>query len=378
LTFDHGCKSKKLKSIKKGKIHSKFSHKIVWLILKKVYLVTLTILKSLFMKKWISTALLFLVSITVFGQETMTIQVEIANRNGDVVYLKEGRKNVLEIKVDDKGIFKSTFPIKEGMYQFFDGNEYAQLFLKPGYDLKMSLDAKKFDETLKFSGKGANENTFLAEQSLIDQKMDFDSLLAMEETNFNKAIEEKRNADTGRLDKAALDTNFATLFKNTLEANLSGLKQYHTQIMANKKLNNTAAPDFVYENHKGGKTSLESMKGKYVYIDVWATWCGPCRAEIPFLKELEKNYHGKNIEFVSVSVDVEKDYEKWKTFVTEKALGGTQLYADKNWNSDFIKAFGINSIPRFILIDPKGVVIDADAARPSNPKLKTQLDGLVK
>ncbi|WP_396194658.1 TlpA family protein disulfide reductase [Flavobacterium sp.] len=330
------------------------------------------------MKKWISTALLFLVSITVFGQETMTIQVEIANRNGDVVYLKEGRKNVLEIKVDDKGIFKSTFPIKEGMYQFFDGNEYAQLFLKPGYDLKMSLDAKKFDETLKFSGKGANENTFLAEQSLIDQKMDFDSLLAMEETNFNKAIEEKRNADTGRLDKAALDTNFATLFKNTLEANLSGLKQYHTQIMANKKLNNTAAPDFVYENHKGGKTSLESMKGKYVYIDVWATWCGPCRAEIPFLKELEKNYHGKNIEFVSVSVDVEKDYEKWKTFVTEKALGGTQLYADKNWNSDFIKAFGINSIPRFILIDPKGVVIDADAARPSNPKLKTQLDGLVK
>lgn len=330
------------------------------------------------MKKWISTALLFLVSITVFGQETMTIQVEIANRNGDVVYLKEGRKNVLEIKVDDKGIFKSTFPIKEGMYQFFDGNEYAQLFLKPGYDLKMSLDAKKFDETLKFSGKGANENTFLAEQSLIDQKMDFDSLLAMEETNFNKAIEEKRNADTGRLDKAALDTNFATLFKNTLEANLSGLKQYHTQIMANKKLNNTVAPDFVYENHKGGKTSLESMKGKYVYIDVWATWCGPCRAEIPFLKELEKSYHGKNIEFVSVSVDVEKDYEKWKTFVTEKALGGTQLYADKNWNSDFIKAFGINSIPRFILIDPKGVVIDADAARPSNPKLKTQLDGLVK
>lgn len=75
------------------------------------------------MKKWISTALLFLVSITVFGQETMTIQVEIANRNGDVVYLKEGRKNVLEIKVDDKGIFKSTFPIKEGMYQFFDGKD---------------------------------------------------------------------------------------------------------------------------------------------------------------------------------------------------------------------------------------------------------------
>lgn len=330
------------------------------------------------MKNCITAVMLFLFSITVFGQDTMTLEVAIANRNGDVVYLREGRKNVLEMKADDKGVFKVTFPIKEGMYQFFDGNEYAQLFLKPGFNLNMTSDAAKFDETLQFTGNGSKENNFLAEQSLIDQKIDFEAILALDETNFDKAIEQKRATDIERLDKAALDANFGNLFKNTLNANLMGLKQYHTQIMANKRLNNTVAPNFVYENHKGGKTSLESLKGKYVYIDVWATWCGPCRAEIPSLKELEKNFHGKNIEFVSISVDVEKDYEKWKTFVTEKALGGTQLYADKNWNSDFIKAFGIDSIPRFILIDPKGVVIDADAARPSNPKLKTQLDNLVK
>jgi hypothetical protein len=208
------------------------------------------------MKNWISAALLVFVSMTVFAQETMTIQVDIANRKGDVVYLREGRKNIQEIKADDKGVFKSTFAIKEGMYTFFDGNEYAQLFLKPGYDLKMTLDATKFDATLQFSGTGAKENNFLAAQTLIDQKIDFDSMLVMDETNFNKAIEEKRNADAGRLEKAALEANFATLFKNSLEANLNGLKQYHTQIMANKKLNNTAAPNFVYENHKGGTTSL--------------------------------------------------------------------------------------------------------------------------
>jgi hypothetical protein len=55
-----------------------------------------------------------------------------------------------------------------------------------------------------------------------------------------------------------------------------------------------------------------------------------------------------------------------------------QLFADKNWNSSFITAFGIMSIPRFILIDPKGNVIDADAARPSNPKLEEQLNNLLK
>jgi thiol-disulfide isomerase/thioredoxin len=135
---------------------------------------------------------------------------------------------------------------------------------------------------------------------------------------------------------------------------------------------------FDYLNFKGGNTKLSDFKGKYVYIDVWATWCGPCIAEIPFLKKVEEKYDGKNIAFVSISVDVQKDFEKWKKFVEDKQLGGIQLFADKNWNSDFIKSFGINSIPRFILIDPSGKVVSADAARPSDSKLSEQLDALLK
>ena len=115
-----------------------------------------------------------------------------------------------------------------------------------------------------------------------------------------------------------------------------------------------------------------------MYIDVWATWCGPCRAEIPHLKKVEEKYHGKNIEFVSISVDVDKDHEKWQKFVTEKQLGGIQLFADKNWNSDFIKAFGVNSIPRFLLIGTDGKVIKTNAARPSSAQLTELLDGLLK
>ena len=143
-------------------------------------------------------------------------------------------------------------------------------------------------------------------------------------------------------------------------------------------MNNSVSPSFDFENHKGGKTKLEDLKGKYVYIDVWATWCGPCRQEIPFLQKTEEAYHGKNIEFVSISVDVMKDKEKWNKFVTDKNLGGIQLLADKDWKSDFVQGYKINGIPRFILIDPNGVVVDADAARPSSPKLKEQLDGLLK
>lgn len=331
------------------------------------------------MKKLLTLVTTLLVTVSLFAQENMTFQANVTNKNGDVLFIKNGRTIVKEIKADEKGEFKATFPIKEGLYQLFDGAEYAQLFLKPGFDLKMTLDAAQFDESIKFEGKGAKENNFIAQHALAEEKVDYNALLALDEAAFNKAFDEKVNGDIAKLEKTTgLDANFVTTFKTGITQGLEGLKQYYAQISANKKLNNTKSPGFDFENHKGGKTSLESLKGKYVYIDVWATWCGPCRAEIPFLKEIEAKYHDKNIEFVSISADVQKDYEKWKTFVNEKQLGGIQLFADKNWESDFLKAYGINSIPRFILIDPNGVVVDADAARPSSPKLKEQLDKLVK
>ncbi|WP_242158861.1 redoxin family protein [Aestuariivivens sediminis] len=130
------------------------------------------------------------------------------------------------------------------------------------------------------------------------------------------------------------------------------------------------SPEFIdYENYQGGTMSLTDLKGKYVYIDVWATWCGPCKKEIPFLKEVEEKYHDKNIAFVSISIDKASDHDKWKTMVAEKELGGIQLFADKDWNSDFVKNYQISGIPRFILINPEGQIISANAPRPSDPKL---------
>jgi thiol-disulfide isomerase/thioredoxin len=136
------------------------------------------------------------------------------------------------------------------------------------------------------------------------------------------------------------------------------------------------SPVFDYENFKGGKTSLESLKGKYVYIDVWATWCGPCREEIPHLQKLEEDYKGKNIEFVSISVDQKKDYDKWHKMIEEKSLRGQQLFADNDWQSKFVQDYAVEGIPRFILLDTEGKIINADAPRPSDPKLIENLKEL--
>jgi len=220
------------------------------------------------------------------------------------------------------------------------------------------------------------------------------------QSHFGNLTQDKINEEDEKYDLVYLDVINENVKNETIKNALlysnakygitytENLKDFYTNFMtystdtvnnneitkAFNKLKTTAkgelSPKFMnYENFKGGTTSLDDLKGKYVYIDVWATWCGPCKREIPSLKKIEKQYHGKNIEFVSISVDVEKDYEAWKKMIVEKELGGIQLYADKSWNSNFITDFSIKGIPRFILIDPDGKIVTPNAPRPSSPKL---------
>lgn len=332
------------------------------------------------------TFILFFVAIlSGFAQNTsntVSLNVKIANRFSDTITVSSGRTFKQKVGINKNGVFQTTFEASKdgGFYRLNDGNEGTTLFLKNGYDLTVTLDTKDFDETLVYKGKGANENNYLAQKALSDEKfeMELEPLFDADEATFKAALSKKKANDISMIDGKGFDQSLVTMLRPSFEQEEKFLLEYYTQKVAAKKMEGIASPTFEYENHKGGKTKLEDLKGKYVYIDVWATWCGPCLAEIPHLKKVEEKYHGKNIEFVSISVDVEKDYEKWKKMVTSKELGGIQLFADKNWTSDFIKAFGINSIPRFILIDPNGKVVKADAPRPSSVSLVELLDGLVK
>jgi thiol-disulfide isomerase/thioredoxin len=138
------------------------------------------------------------------------------------------------------------------------------------------------------------------------------------------------------------------------------------------------SPLFAYEDINGKEVSLTDLRGKYVYIDVWATWCKPCIAQMPDLKKLEADYHDKNIVFVSISVDKPKAKANWKAMVKKKELGGVQLIADNAFESEFIDTFGINSIPSFILIDPEGNIVERRSSKPSAQKIRNTFDALLK
>jgi thiol-disulfide isomerase/thioredoxin len=408
-----------------------------------------------------------------------------------------------EIKINTDGTFADTLSLNQtGFYTLKIGREISSVYLKNGFDLKMTIDTNEFDETIKYDGTGSIENNYLAAKSLKNESVKADPVLfyGKAESEFKTEIENIRKKNTKDLESLEnVDKDFVAMEKKNLEydsyAELNSygsahvyyakkpdfkvsddflpnelkdmklddakaynnsssykqiaygktldeifetigddynnattddlktikdikipalkedvvaylgkfmvspsnpnMKSIHEFLVSNsskdetkKSLNETyeknkslvmgmPSPQFVnYENHKGGETSLAELKGKYVYIDVWATWCGPCKREIPFLKEVEKKYHGKNIEFVSTSIDVAKDYNTWVEMVKNEQLGGIQLMADNNWKSKFVTEYAIEGIPRFILVDPNGNIVSADAPRPSDPKLVDIFDKL--
>tara|TARA_B110000238_G_scaffold52256_1_gene57036 strand:+ start:5492 stop:6526 length:1035 start_codon:yes stop_codon:yes gene_type:complete len=285
-----------------------------------------------------------------------------------------------EIKVNEDGTFSDTLKVEEGIYRFFDGKEMGSIFLKNNNTISLSLDTNAFDETLKFKGDGADKSNFIITKSLLQEKYLTDDVFNATENEFLETFDDLYVAYKALKEQYPLiDTAYFEVQDKGFESMKKAYTNYFEGKIEMRKLfaKGTPSPAFSnYENDNGSKSSLSDFRGKFVYIDVWATWCGPCKAEIPSLKKLESQYKTKNIEFISISVDdarrsgsMEKAHTAWKTMVKDKQLTGTQLFTGNGWKTDFIQDFKINAIPRFLLIDPKGDIIDADAPRPSSKRL---------
>tara|TARA_B100000902_G_scaffold22218_1_gene26777 strand:- start:21241 stop:22467 length:1227 start_codon:yes stop_codon:yes gene_type:complete len=188
-------------------------------------------------------------------------------------------------------------------------------------------------------------------------KMEFNNMLDSYSKQFFVSL--NKVSDSNFLEKAK------TKIKKTID-NWSNRKEAYDKMPKEGEY----AIDFSYTDKDSVEFSLSKFKGNLVYIDVWATWCGPCRAEIPSLKKLELEYHEKDITFLSVSVD--NDRAAWLEMIKEKDLGGIQLWAD-GW-SKITEDYAIFGIPRFMLISKEGKIISNDAPRPSSDKIRTLLE----
>ena len=220
----------------------------------------------------------------------------------------------------------------------------------------------------KLANYSVDVKTYMWETRNIARDFNFYTALdSLNSTDFNKMAEQYTAAFQTLLDNVT-DAEFLVTAQEKIKKTTDSWVERKTAV-DNMPKEGEPAIDFNYPNIEGNKFSLASFKGNLVYVDVWATWCGPCIAEIPALQQLETDYHDKNITFMSISVD--KDQEAWENMVAEKELGGVQLWADSRFISE---NYVIMSIPRFMLFDSEGNVISTNAPRPSSDEIRELLE----
>jgi len=133
------------------------------------------------------------------------------------------------------------------------------------------------------------------------------------------------------------------------------------------------AADFTAIDAKGNPVSLSSLKGKVIYVDLWATWCGPCMKEMPAFESLKQRY-ASNAEVVFVSLSIDDHQGLWKTSLLERKAGGEQWLI----NRTKLKAYNIVGIPRSLLIDKSFNIADMNAPLPSDAAAAKAIDALLK
>lgn len=147
---------------------------------------------------------------------------------------------------------------------------------------------------------------------------------------------------------------------------------------AMKSFNGKPLPsDPTLEAPDGSTCKLSSLYGKLTYIDMWATWCGPCCKEIPHLEKVVEKYKGNDkIQFLSLSIDTNK--QAWLNKLKKDNPAWPQYLMPEEDANKLMSEMGINGIPRFIMLDEKGNVIFPDAKRPSDPELINDIDNNLK
>ncbi len=158
------------------------------------------------------------------------------------------------------------------------------------------------------------------------------------------------------LDRRFPNSKMAKDFETFYTTTLTNLEQPPTQ-NAGPDIG-TMAPNITMNTPEGKQVSLASLKGKYVLLDFWASWCGPCRAENPNVVAAYTKYKDKNFTVFSVSLDDKK--ENWQKAIQDDGLSWTHVSDLKRWESSAAKLYSIQAIPSNFLIDPSGKIIARD------------------
>ncbi|MBB5439705.1 peroxiredoxin [Pedobacter sp. AK017] len=146
-------------------------------------------------------------------------------------------------------------------------------------------------------------------------------------------------------------------FSTVLKSSPLGKRTIEKLEIGKRRQTGAKATDFTQNDLNGKPFTLSSLRGKYVLVDFWASWCGPCRAENPNVVKAYNELKGKNFEIVGVSLDYPGGKAAWAEAVRKDGLPWIQVSDLKGWKNEVALMYGINSVPQNLLIDPQGVII---------------------
>ncbi|MEY5040530.1 MAG: hypothetical protein RLZZ414_51 [Bacteroidota bacterium] len=320
--------------------------------------------------------------------------------------------NVDTIQLDDNGEIKFYLdPEEVSFYSILFENEKKEvrLLAEAGDEIEVNGDLNDLLKTLKFSGNPKMEQLNEFHKIVLEYSLVLDSLReaysVLMEKNMHYAHDEQFNEKyrkaTMTMNKNVVDyvkkyqnqfivllalrslnpKEYLDLYKETAKVIGQTMpKSTYVQYFVNEvsKLSNMSVggeiPGFSLPNPTGEMVNLNAYKGKYVLIDIWATWCKPCKVEMPYLAKAKEQFKDKNFEVISICVDREQMKAAWLQTIKDLKTEWVHLF-DLN-GEGIVDLYDVHMFPTLILIDPEGKIVESSSSPNSNFRREEMLKRL--
>ncbi len=321
-----------------------------------------------------------------------SISGTLSNADQIMVYLQsisdQGEKTLDSTKTDKDGKFEMSNPVSELDYYVFrtDPGNVVFLILKGGENVEITGDASKLDPT--YNVTGSDDSKLIYSLRHFERNLG-DSLSKI--YNDVRSTSPEQSEATGNLLQSYYSSSMKDFSKKFAQENSSSLaalsatkyldqrEDFGTMEGLGQNLSKafpgnkyvidymgllaelrklpvgSEAPEINLPSPEGKNVSLASLKGKVVLVDFWASWCGPCRKDNPFIVSIYKKYKAQGFDIFGVSLDDNAD--AWKTAIQKDGLTWNHVSELKKWNSQVAKTYGVDAIPFSVLLDRDGKII---------------------